>query len=154
MTIFLNTGTGATFTFKNQEELNIGLDNLFGANAVDDADEDVPLAKAKYLGEEPIDLTTDQTYANYTQKDWALRWLFQYGQIDGEHHKTWVLDQIARIMHGTPVVGKIARWDNGESEHRFSLGEPSQAYRDWVEEYMERDENGDPQYLYDTGVAP
>lgn len=162
MTILLNLGTGATFTFNNQDELNIWLDNeldtqlgnLFSANNMDDVDEDVPPEKKKYLGEEPVDLTTDRTYASYTARDWALHWLFRYGQIDGEHHKTWVMDQVAQILHGTPVVGKIARWDDGEIEYRFSLGEPSQAYRDWVEEYLGRDENGEAQYDYDTGIAP
>lgn len=24
--------------------------------------------------------------------------IFQYGQIDGEHHKTWVIDQVVRIL--------------------------------------------------------
>lgn len=30
----------------------------------------------------------------------ALDIAFQYGQIDGDHHKTWVIDQIVRILTG------------------------------------------------------
>ena len=28
----------------------------------------------------------------------ALEIAFEYGQIDGEHHKTWVIDQIVRTL--------------------------------------------------------
>lgn len=137
MTILLNTGMGANTVGDDKEDVSLALD-----------------PNKRYLGEEPVDLTTDPTFSDHTTNDWVLYWLFSYGQIDGEHHKKWVLDQIARIVLGTPVVGKIARWDNGFSEYRISLGEPSQAYRDWVEEYLERDENGKAQYDYDAGIAP
>ena len=30
----------------------------------------------------------------------ALELAFQYGQIDGDHHKTWVIDQMVRILTG------------------------------------------------------
>lgn len=30
----------------------------------------------------------------------ALEIAFQYGQIDGDHHKTWVIDQMVRILTG------------------------------------------------------
>jgi hypothetical protein len=31
----------------------------------------------------------------------ALRILIQYGQIDGAHHKTWVIDQAVRLLAGS-----------------------------------------------------
>lgn len=46
------------------------------------------------------------------------------GQIDGSHHKTWVIDQIVRALTG----------DN---------------YEAWVTEY---EENGE--YEWDRGIAP
>lgn len=53
---------------------------------------------------------------------------FQYGQIDGEHHKSWVIDQIVR---------KITGKDYGK----------------WVAHY-EYDEETDEEYEWDIGIAP
>jgi hypothetical protein len=33
-------------------------------------------------------------------KDKALELARRYGQIDGEHHKTWVIDQMCRALLG------------------------------------------------------
>lgn len=105
-----------------------------------------------YLGETPVVL--NQTpFATYNATDWSLYFMFRYGQIDGAHHKSWVLDQVARILHGTPVKVVEASWSNGEREYRVSLGEPSQAYLAWVEQYK-RDEESGEEYNYDEGIAP
>lgn len=102
-----------------------------------------------YLGEFPADLTTS-VYFDYEAIDWAIHWIEQYGQIDGEHHETWVLDQIARILYGTKVIVTEARWKDGKTELRFKLADPpSEEYADWVEEMT-----GDGEYEYDTGIAP
>lgn len=58
--------------------------------------------------------------------DKALDIASQYGQIDGAHHKAWVIDQMVRAL-----VGDAA------------------AYRAWVEEY-----ENDGAYVWNTGVAP
>lgn len=107
-----------------------------------------------YLGETPIDVSTHSTFSKYTQSDWAMLFVSKYGQIGGEHHKTWVLDTVSRILKGTPVIVTEARWSNGHSEYRFDLGEPSPAYLDWREDMLERDAEGEPQYDYDEGIAP
>lgn len=52
----------------------------------------------------------------------------RYGGIDGEHHKTWVIDQVARLLTG------------GE-------------YNRWVIE-MKAGEDGPDTYDYDEGIAP
>jgi predicted deacylase len=54
-----------------------------------------------------------------------------YGQINGEHHKYWLLDQIAQIIKGTPIIVTQVSWSNGESEYRFQLGQKTQQYEDW-----------------------
>lgn len=80
----------------------------------------------------------------------------ELGQIPGAHHKTWVLDQVARVLSGTPVIVSLARWGNGHSEYRFATGEPSQDYLNWVEE-MRGGYNPatyDFEYDYDVGTAP
>lgn len=101
-----------------------------------------------YLGETKADIK-HSPFANYTPADWACLYHFQYGQIDGDHHKTWVLDQIVRILKGTPVEINLAKWSDGEIEYRFSTGEPSQEYLNFVKDYCD---NG--QYSYDEGCPP
>ncbi len=108
-----------------------------------------------YLGETPVDLATHPVYGAYTAKDWALHWIGMYGQIDGGHHKAWALDQASRILHGTPVIAVEAAWEGGQTELRFSLGDPSPEYLAWVEEMKgATDEAGEREYDYDTGIAP
>jgi hypothetical protein len=75
--------------------------------------------------------------------DWALQYIQQYGGIDGNHHKAWVLDQVARILHGTPVIVTGAR-----KETLFRTGDPSSSYLEWAE--MMRSGG----YNYDEGIAP
>lgn len=109
----------------------------------------------KYLGSEVVDIK-DTPYANYTPNDWVFEYLFRYSQIDGAHHKQWVLDQIARILKGTKVVIELAKWSNGHEEYRFWLDEPTKEYLDWVNLYKgDYDEESDSyEYSYDEGIAP
>lgn len=57
----------------------------------------------------------------------ALDIAWQYGQIDGSHHRLWVIDQMVRAL----------------------LGEE---YKKWVEAYETPD--GQDYYEWDTGIAP
>lgn len=109
-----------------------------------------------YLGEEHVDLTTHPVYSKYTPSDWAMLWIERYGQIDGEHHKTWVIDQVARILKGTRVTAKLARWDDGQKEMRFDLEDvPSPEYHVWVDKMLGgTDEEGEREYSYDVGIPP
>lgn len=101
-----------------------------------------------YLGEFPVDIMST-TMFNWTEKDWALHWIDQFGWVDGAHHKDWVLDQVARILNGTEVIVKQARWENGQTEFRIDLGEPSEAYVKW------RTEITDGNYEnYEEGCPP
>ena len=104
-----------------------------------------------YLGEFDTDQGSDKT-----QAQWALDYIMTYGGFDGAHHKDWVLDQVARILHGTPVICKEARWEGGHTELRFTTGEPTQAYHDWVAEARGAyDEEWDEyEYSYSEGIAP
>ena len=105
-----------------------------------------------YLGEKEIDIKKTK-YENYEPKDFALLWLQNYGGIDGDHHKAWVLDQVARILHGTPILSKEASWDNGQTELRLKLDDATPEYHKWVA--MCKDgEAGPESYGYDIGIAP
>lgn len=54
---------------------------------------------------------------------------WQYAQIDGSHHKMWVIDQMIRMLLG------------------------KEKYKLWVETYETPLDNGD-YYLWETGIAP
>lgn len=60
----------------------------------------------------------------------ALECANNYGGIDGEHHKTWVIDQMVRALCGTEA-----------------------AYRQWVANHCDG-EDGPNTYGWDTGIAP
>lgn len=109
---------------------------------------------AKYLGETKVDIKTHPVFKKYTTVDWMMYFIESYGQIDGEHHKTWVLDQAARIAHGNKIEVKLAKWDDGQSEYRVNLVKaPTKEYKNWVKE-MKDGEDGPESYSYDEGIAP
>lgn len=60
----------------------------------------------------------------------ALEIAWSYGQIDGSHHKMWVIDQMVRALCGS------------EKE-----------YVKWIETYEEMLDDGN-YYVWDKGVAP
>ena len=109
----------------------------------------------EYLGEELVTDLSSTIFEGYTKTDWAMYFISNYGQFDGSHHKAWVLDQVARILHDTKVIVKVAKWkssDNEFHEYRVTLDEPSKEYRDWLN-FMTVDEEGN-EYDYDKGIAP
>ena len=56
----------------------------------------------------------------------ALKIAFRYSQIDGEHHKAWVIDRMVRALLGS-----------------------DEAYDKFVRDYED-----DGEYEWDTGIAP
>jgi len=112
-----------------------------------------------YIGE--FDVKIEETeFKDYTPKDWAMYFISRYGQIDGDHHKAWVLDQVARILNGTPVVVKEAHWVNEGNSHKeyrvWTAEEPSPEYKAWVTEMLGKydAENDEYEYAYEEGIAP
>ena len=103
---------------------------------------------SKYLGETLVTDLSNTDFENYKPTDWISYYIDCYGGIDGTHHKSWLLDQIARISNDTVVIVKLAKWDDGQEEYRVNLDEPSQKYKDWVQAW--EDDGCD----YDEGIAP
>lgn len=110
----------------------------------------------QYLGETIFSALTHPVYRNFKPIDWAMRYIETYGQIDGDHHKAWVLDQVARILRDTPVILSVVWWSDGHEEVRFTLDEPSKIYLEWRQGMMgERDPvTGEYEYSYDEGTPP
>lgn len=67
------------------------------------------------------------------------------GSYDGEHHKTWVIDQMVRALTGCPVVTRTSRFPDayGRSYEYQGQGESAE-YTAFV------DAMGD----WDEGIAP
>lgn len=102
-----------------------------------------------YLGEFPVTVKK-------SKQEWAMAYITMYSGFDGSMHKDWVLDQVARILKGTPVNTVEARWDNGKTELRHSTGTPSKKYLEWVK-YMKGawdEENECFEYEYNEGSPP
>lgn len=105
-----------------------------------------------YLGERLV--RRPSPFDMIERERWALEFIVRYGQVDGAHHKQWVLDQVARVLLGTQVEVYEARWSDGATEERIRLSEtPSSKYLAWVKE-QRAGEDGPETYDYDVGVAP
>jgi len=101
-----------------------------------------------YLGETSVDWRTTDAFKDYTTTRWALYMIEQYGQIQGDHHRKWVLDQVARILNGADVQVSIAQWRGGACEYRVMIGS-SPGYIEW------RRSMNDCEYPpYDAGIPP
>jgi len=74
----------------------------------------------------------------------ALGFAVQYNGIDGAHHKSWVIDQIVRILTGCPTIRQEGTDD--------VLGK-SKKYKELVRKAKEG-ENGPETYDWDIGIAP
>ena len=110
---------------------------------------------ALYLGENAIDIKASP-YAKYSPIDWAMTFIERYGGFEGAHHKAWVLDQVARLLKGSPIINlRVAKWDNGTIEYRYDVGE-SEEYKAWVKEMQGKYDTVSEsyEYDYDVGIPP
>lgn len=73
----------------------------------------------------------------------ALEVIRRYGSIDGEHHKTWVIDQVVRALLGC----------KSGSEYESIQYVKNAAYEEFVIE-QKSGENGPDTYDWDDGIAP
>ncbi len=112
-----------------------------------------------YLGETLVKIE-DSPYASFSKTDWAMTYISRYGGFTAAYHKAWVLDQVARILKGSPIIDlRVAKWDNGQEEWRYNVG-ASPEYLAWVEEMkgdfiQGKDGNRDRrEYAYDEGIPP
>ena len=106
-----------------------------------------------YLGETIVDIEQTE-FKDYAQSDLVLYYIESYGQIDGDHHKQWVIDQITRILLGTKVIIKLAKWEDGYTEYRINIDEPPRKYLDWITVMRGEDIDGESEYGYDMGITP
>ena len=108
-----------------------------------------------YLGETNIVISEHPIYSKYTQADWAMLFIEMYGQFHNQSAKSWVLDQVARILKGTPVTVKTAAWANGQTEDRYSVSKTTSfEYNEWRESMRGEIVDGEYEYDYEQGSPP
>jgi hypothetical protein len=101
----------------------------------------------KYLGEEILTDLTGTEFEGWGPVEWIASFVDGYGMTEGEYHKQWLIDAVARIAHGAPVVVKRASWGTEHSELRVSIG-TSEHYERWVEGRRAAGRD------WDAGIAP
>lgn len=108
-----------------------------------------------YLGEQKLLSTHGTPFEDFTKEDWALKFISDFGQFDGEHHKAWVLDHVAQILLGTEVEVSLAKWSDNTENYVYRTAKPSDEYTEWLISMMgEINEDGEFEYDYNPGVAP
>lgn len=86
--------------------------------------------------------------------DQALAIAAQYGGIDGEHHKAWVIDQMVRALTGCPMVEATAKNCRGEPYTYLRRGE-SKEYQRFISEVTDGCEScGASGTEWDVGIPP
>lgn len=62
-----------------------------------------------------------------SERDAAIDLAIRYGQIDGAHHKTWVIDQVLRLLLGNKYEATIKAsnaGDDGPETYTWDTGTP------------------------------
>lgn len=79
----------------------------------------------------------------------ALFCAHQYGQIDGAHHRLWVIDQMVRALTDCPHE-VIEEFGDGIKICEFGK---SEEYLEFVREHNDG-EDGPNTYTWDEGIPP
>ncbi len=82
----------------------------------------------------------------------ALQIAFESAQVDGGHHKAWVLDQMVRALTGCPLIEKSATDYRGQAYTYKGFGE-SELYQKFIAKHN-AGEDGPETYEWDPGIAP
>lgn len=83
----------------------------------------------------------------------ALALASKYGGTDGEHHKMWVIDQMVRVMTGSPIVKSEVHLDPHGDGYTFDELGSSLSYEAFVSA-QNVGEDGQNIHEWDTGIAP
>lgn len=76
-----------------------------------------------------------------------------YSGIDGSHHKMWTIDQIVRVLTGSPLEKSPVRIDSRGNSYTYDFLGESDAYSAFVTNYCDG-EDGPDTYSWDAGIAP
>lgn len=82
----------------------------------------------------------------------ALVFARRYGEIDGGHHKAWVIDQMVMALTGCPLE-KVSAVDTRNQQYEYDSQGKSEEYLAFVAAHNSG-EYGPNTYEWDEGVAP
>jgi len=82
----------------------------------------------------------------------ALAIAYDYGQVDGDHHKAWVIDQMVRALTDCPSEVKYGT-DSQGYKYSYSVQGESEEYKHWVKTHN-NGEDGPDTYSWDEGITP
>lgn len=82
----------------------------------------------------------------------ALAVAYDCGQVDGSHHKAWVIDQMVRALTDCPDVVKEGV-DSRGATYSYTVQGESEEYQHWVKTYR-NGEDGPDTYEWDEGIVP
>lgn len=98
-----------------------------------------------------VDTKTHPVFSAYTPADYAMAFIEKNAYIDGAMHKAWLIDQVSRILKGTPVR-VFKTFVDSEDDIRtyldmfdFEIGAPSKDYETW-RAHMDTHESYNPGY--------
>lgn len=87
-----------------------------------------------------------------TRIEKALELAIQYGRIDGDHHKAWVIDQMVRALTGCPMEKKETKDCNGV-DYDYDAQSECDEYIKLVKDTCDG-KDGPDTYDWDVGIAP
>jgi hypothetical protein len=76
--------------------------------------------------------------------------LDQASNVDGAHHKQWIIDQMVRALTGCPIVERTS--DDGS--YTYETQGESEEYLAWCREYEGDEDDEENYYEWDEGIAP
>lgn len=82
----------------------------------------------------------------------ALDMASEHGGFPGEHHKSWLIDQMVRVLTGC-VAREEERTDKYGNKYWVEILENSDDYNEFVRDFCSGD-NGPNTYEWNTGTAP
>jgi len=82
----------------------------------------------------------------------ALMVAVKYGGIDGDHHKSWVIDRMIRELTGCPTIQEEGIDVHGKKYTYSTLGE-SEEYKELVRKVCEG-KDGPMTYSWKVGIPP
>ena len=82
----------------------------------------------------------------------AIEVAVQFGGIDGDHHKAWVIDQMVRALTGCPMVEEVFPKNEGGT-FTYKVQGASGEYTDLIAAACDG-EDGPETYEWNTGISP
>jgi hypothetical protein len=87
----------------------------------------------------------------------ALEIAFRSAQIDGSHHRLWVIDQMVRALTSCPVE-KLRALDYRGHPYEYDAQVDGEDYTQFVKAYEYGDDDWnileEKEYEWETGIAP